>query len=90
MFLGLIIGIIFCLFGTILIARYDDSHEFFGVILTIIGGMVIGWMTSEYTNEKALDVYRCKTDLEITEVVRDTVVIKIDTVVVWKDKEKEE
>lgn len=56
MFLGLIVGIIFCLVGTILIARYDDEHKFVGIILTIIGGVVIGWMISEDTNMKALDV----------------------------------
>lgn len=90
MFLGLIVGTIFCFVGTILIAQYDDSREFFGIILTIIGGIVIGWIISEGTNTKALDVYRGKTELESTETVRDSVVVKIDSVVVWKDKVKEE
>ena len=34
----------------------------------------------------AIDVYRGKTTLQITETIRDSVVIDRDSVVVWKQK----
>lgn len=85
-----VIGLIIALLGVILIAgTKNDKWEFLGIMAILSGGMLMGLYIKN--NEKdetptALDVYRGKTELEITEVVRDTVVIKKDTVVVFINK----
>lgn len=70
-------GIVICFLGD------DNSVTFWGVMLCIFGGVLIGSSTTKIKQEKvptALDVYKGKTTLEIT--YRDN--IAIDSVVVFK------
>ena len=81
-----VIGILLSSAGAIILAFRREKWEFLGFLLTYIGGIVVGATMAlrvESESPSALDVYRGKTELEITEVVRDTVVIKRDTVVVF-------
>lgn len=52
-----------------------------GILITIICDFI-------FPKPSAIDVYRNKTTLEITETVRDSVVIDRDSVVVWKKEIK--
>lgn len=85
MALGYVIGILLSSAGVIMLASRRDKWEFLGYLLIYIGGIVVGAtmvLRVESESPTALDVYRGRTELEITDVVRDTVVIKRDTVVV--------
>lgn len=53
---------------------------FIGFVIAAIGAVIPD------PNMKPIDVYRGKTELKITETKIDSVVIKRDTVVVWKEK----
>lgn len=84
-----VIGFLIAMCGVILIAVSKDKWDFFGILAVLLGGMLMGLYIGtdgEDETPSALDVYRGRTELEITEVVRDTVVIKRDTVVVFIDK----
>lgn len=86
---GYVIGILLSSAGAIMLASRREKWEFLGFLLTYIGGIVVGAtmvLRVESESPSALDVYRGKTELEITEVMRDTVVIQRDTVVVFIDK----
>lgn len=86
---GYVIGILLSSAGVIMLASRREKWEFLGFLLTYIGGIVVGAtmvLRVESESPSALDVYRGKTELEITEVMRDTVVIQRDTVVVFIDK----
>ena len=85
MVLRYVIGILLSSAGVVMLAHRREKWEFLGFLLTHIGGIVVGTtmvLRVESESPTALDVYRGRTELEITEVVRDTVVIKRDTVVV--------
>lgn len=82
------IGLIIAVCGIILIVgAKKDKWEILGIMAILFGGMLMGLSTSENIKSKsptALDVYRGKTELEITEVKKDTVIINRDTTVVFK------
>lgn len=84
------IGLIIALSGVILIAgTKKDKWDFLGIMAILFGGMLMGLYIGtdgEDDTPSALDVYRGKTELQITEVMRDTVVIQRDTVVVFINK----
>lgn len=85
-----VIVIILSFIGIIIIASKSEKLEFIGILLLFLSGMVAGITTVlEPDSPAALDVYRGNTKLVTIETVRDTVVIKRDTFVVWKDKVKE-
>ena len=72
-------GIVICFLGD------DNSITFWGVMLCIFGGVLLGLSVAEIKQKKvptALDVYKGKTTLEIT--YRDS--MAIDSVVVFKNK----
>ena len=74
-------GIVICFLGD------DNSVTFWGVMLCIFGGVLIGSSTTKIIKQEkkvptAIDVYRGKTTLEIT--YKDS--IAIDSVVVFKNK----
>lgn len=71
----------------------DDSTNKFqklgGIFFVLVAGMFLSFLLLEIRFQpSAIDVYRNKTTLEITETVRDSVVIDRDSVVVWKKKIK--
>lgn len=79
------IGIAILLVGVGINVIISNEHPgvYFGTILACVGSMLV--VTSRYeTNPSAMDVYQGKTTLEIT--YKDGVAI--DSVVVFKDKEK--
>lgn len=79
------IGIAFLFVGVGINVITSDEHPgvYFGTILACVGSMLV--VTSRYEpNPSAMDVYQGKTTLEIT--YKDGVAI--DSVVVFKDKEK--
>ena len=79
------IGLVFLLVGIIINFIISDGHPgiYFGTILACVGAVII--IADKYeAHPTALDVYQGKTTLEIT--YKDG--IAVDTVVVFKNKEK--
>ena len=77
------IGILFI--GVFINLSVSDEHPgvYLGTILVCVGSMLV--IAAQYETEpSAMDVYRGKTTLEIT--YKDS--IAVDSVVVFKDKEK--
>lgn len=73
--------------GFFLIENIGDSAElsFVGALLVLLGGIFLGlWLSDNRITP--LDVYRGKTELKIIETKIDTVVIKRDTIVVFKEE----
>lgn len=58
------------------------------LISGVVFGILIGLFISPYRTDipQAIDVYRGRTELEITGVYRDSVFVVKDSVVVFKDK----
>lgn len=82
-----VIGFLIAICGVILISGFKDKWDFLGIMMVSIGCMLIGLYIGtdgEDETPTALDVYRGKTELEITEVKKDTVIISRDTTVVFK------
>lgn len=89
MWLLIILAIIsFCIGVTlcwIFSEKVGNELSLIGILLIFLSGGIVGILSMPQKID-AIDVYRGRTELEITEVVRDTVVIKRDTVVVFIDK----
>lgn len=77
----IIAGVLLVFVGTALIAANDDERELLGVMFVVCGGILIGVAIAYHLGRNdsttALDIYRGR-----TEVLRDTVAVKMDTVVV--------
>lgn len=66
--------------------KQDRQCSIIGIFLGIALFM-IGYISYDNKdNPTPIDVYRGKTELKITETKVDSVVVKRDTVVVWKEK----
>lgn len=68
--------------------KSKDAALFFIVIIVFLS-ICFGAAITDYgniNNPKAIDVYRGNTTLEITEIVKDSIVISKDTVVIFKTK----
>lgn len=94
------IGILISLYGIIHVVinsrkpDYDEKGFFkglfggitaIGITFTILSILVC---YTEKAELSPIDVYRGKTELKITETKIDSVVVKRDTVVVWKEEYK--
>lgn len=68
----------------------DDKYiKTTSAVLVALFSVCLGGAIETYQHldePKAIDVYRGNTELEITETVRDSVVVSRDTVVVFKTK----
>lgn len=88
MIILVIFGIILLIIGVTIIATENDL-DLVGILALFIGGVLIGVFLEksiERNNPSAIDVYRNKTELQITEIRRDSLVIERDTLVVFKEQ----
>lgn len=90
--ISLVLGIMLSLmWGLIFIINNSTckSERIIGMFLIFLAGILTSFLLIIiFPEPSAIDVYRNKTTLEITETVRDSVVIDRDSVVVWKKKIK--
>ena len=87
----LVFSCIIVIYGIVSIFTAKDSSEDRLIYITsiFIGamGIIISLIILFTTKDiKPIDVYRGKTELKITETKIDSVVVKRDTLVVWKEK----
>lgn len=87
----LVFGCVTAIYGIIGIFTVKDSPEdhLIHVTSVFIGavGIIVSLLLIFTTRDiKPIDVYRGKTELKITETKIDSLVVKRDTVVVWKEK----
>lgn len=87
-----LIGFIVVLVVICIIWNYFANDKYFrtlSVVFVAFISVCLGGVIETYQHidePKAIDVYRGNTTLEITEVVKDSVVVSRDTVVVFKTK----
>lgn len=63
------------------------SERIIGIFFIFLAGMLTSFLLIIiFPKPYAIDVYRGKTTLQITETIRDSVVIDRDSVVVWKQR----
>lgn len=89
----ILIAVIIGLAITSIIILLDENSKEARRMGAGFGFFIVGIMVSflsEIISPKpsAIDVYRGKTSLKITETVQDSIVIKRDSIVVWKEKIK--
>lgn len=84
-----ILGVALAIIGVAIIYIDGDIIDLVGILAIFTGGVLIGIFfnrSAERNNPPAIDVYRNKTELQITEIRRDSLVIERDTLVVFKEQ----
>lgn len=87
-----IIFIIFIIYGLFLIAGifyiYDDNlmAKITGITLIIAPSIVLGLAIKDFNSIDPIEVYRGNTQLKIIETKIDSTTIKLDSIVILKNK----